>query len=159
MATPALRPELEVSLHLAVLEAARRGHPYAGLEHLLFALLHDDATAATIEAAGARADRLRRRLERYLDEELRTGAGVPIDSSTPTLAFRRAVQQAALQALRSGREEVTGAHVLVAMWDEEDSFAVHFLQEAGADRMELMRRASAGVPEAVPAGVEEDEEE
>ena len=68
MSTPALRPELEVSLHLAVLEAARRGHAYAGLEHLLFALLHDDATAAAVEAAGARPDRLRRRLERYLDE-------------------------------------------------------------------------------------------
>ena len=159
MPTPALRPELEVSLHLAVLEAARRGHPYTGLEHLLFALLHDDATAAAIEAAGARPDRLRRRVERYLDEELRSGAGVPIDNSTPTLAFRRAVQQAALQALRSGREEVTGAHVLVAMWDEEDSFAVHFLQEAGADRMELMRRASAGVPEPVPAGADDEEEE
>jgi ATP-dependent Clp protease ATP-binding subunit ClpA len=152
MSNPALRPELEVSLHLAVLEAARRGHPYAGLEHLLYALLHDDATAAAVEAAGARADRLRRRLERYLDEELRSGTGAPIDNSTPTLAFRRAVQQAALQALRSGREEVTGAHVLVAMWDEEDSFAVHFLQESGADRMELMRRASAGAAEPVPAG-------
>jgi ATP-dependent Clp protease ATP-binding subunit ClpA len=161
MSTPALRPELEVSLHLAVLEAARRGHAYAGLEHLLFALLHDDATAAAVEAAGARADRLRRRLERYLDEEMKPGAGVPLDSSSPTLGFRRAVQQAALQALRSGRDEVTGAHVLVAMWDEADSFAVHFLQEAGADRMELMRRASAApdaIPASVPAGELDDEE-
>jgi ATP-dependent Clp protease ATP-binding subunit ClpA len=161
MSTPALRPELEVSLHLAVLEAARRGHAYAGLEHLLFALLHDDATAAAVEASGARADRLRRRLERYLDEEMKPGAGVPLDSSSPTLGFRRAVQQAALQALRSGRDEVTGAHVLVAMWDEADSFAVHFLQEAGADRMELMRRASAApdsIPASVPAGEGDDEE-
>ncbi|HEX8361376.1 MAG TPA: AAA family ATPase [Longimicrobium sp.] len=163
MATPALRPELEVSLHLAVLEAARRGHAYAGLEHLLFALLHDDATAAAVEASGARADRLRRRVERYLDEEMKPGAGVPLDASSPTLGFRRAVQQAALQALRSGRDEVTGAHVLVAMWDEADSFAVHFLQESGADRMELMRRASAA-PDAAPASVpagdgDEDEEE
>ncbi|HEX8450678.1 MAG TPA: AAA family ATPase [Longimicrobium sp.] len=158
MSTPALRPELEVSLHLAVLEAARRGHAYAGLEHLLFALLHDDATASAVEAAGARPDRLRRRLERFLDEEVRSGTGVPVDNSTPTLGFHRAVQQAALQALRSGREEVTGAHVLVAMWDEEDSFAAHFLQEAGADRMELMRRASAS-PEAVPAGPAHEENE
>ena len=161
MSTPALRPELEVSLHLAVLEAARRGHAYAGLEHLLFALLHDDATAAAVEASGARADRLRRRLERYLDEQMKPGAGAPLDASAPTLGFRRAVQQAALQALRSGRDEVTGAHVLVAMWDEADSFAVHFLQEAGADRMELMRRASSTAdapPASVPAGVDADEE-
>jgi ATP-dependent Clp protease ATP-binding subunit ClpA len=160
MSSPALRPELEVSLHLAVLEAARRGHAYAGLEHLLFALLHDDATAAAVEASGARADRLRRRLERYLDEEMQ-GKGAPVDASAPTLGFRRAVQQAALQALRSGRDEVTGAHVLVAMWDEADSFAVHFLQEAGADRMELMRRASAAMdtpPASVPAGADEDDE-
>jgi ATP-dependent Clp protease ATP-binding subunit ClpA len=157
MANPALRPELEVSLHLAVLEAARRGHAYAGLEHLLFALLHDEATAAAVEAAGARTAGLRRRLERFLDEEMKPGTGAPLDASTPTLAFRRVVQQAALQALRSGRDEVTGAHVLVALWDEPDSFAAHFLQEAGADRMELMRRASA-TPEPVPAGEDEGEE-
>ena len=160
MPNPALRPELEVSLHLAVLEAARRGHAYAGLEHLLFALLHDEATAAAVEAAGARTERLRRRVERFLDEEMKPGALTPLEASTPTLAFRRVVQQAALQALRSGRDEVTGAHVLVALWDEPDSFAAHFLQEAGTDRLELMRRASsAPAPEPVPAGEGADEEE
>jgi ATP-dependent Clp protease ATP-binding subunit ClpA len=159
MPNPALRPELEVSLHLAVLEAARRGHPYAGLEHLLFALLHDDATAAAVEASGGRAERLRKRAERFLDEEMK--AGDPLEASTPTLAFRRVVQHAALQALRSGRDEVTGAHVIVAMWDEDDAFAVHFLDEAGADRLELMRRASStdAAPTGVPAGAFDDEDE
>ena len=65
---PALAPELEVALHLAVLEAARRGHAYAGLEHLLFALLLDESTASALDAAGARSATLRRRVERYLDE-------------------------------------------------------------------------------------------
>ncbi|HEU4561708.1 MAG TPA: ATP-dependent Clp protease ATP-binding subunit ClpA [Longimicrobium sp.] len=162
MSSPALRPELEISLHLAVLEAARRGQAYAGLEHLLFALLHDDATAAVVRAAGADVELLKRRLDRFLTEEVKAATSAPLDSATPTLAFRRVVQEAALQVLRSGREEVTGGHVLVALYDQEDSFAVHFLEDAGVDRLAMTRavshggeaRASTGVarPIAVPAG-------
>jgi ATP-dependent Clp protease ATP-binding subunit ClpA len=171
MSSPALRPELEISLHLAVLEAARRGQAYAGLEHLLFALLHDDGTAAVVRAAGADVELLKRRLDRFLTEEVKAATSAPLDSSTPTLAFRRVVQEAALQVLRSGREEVTGGHVLVALYDQEDSFAVHFLEDAGVDRLAMTRavshggegRTSTGVarPVAVPAGapVDEDDDE
>ncbi|HEX5727393.1 MAG TPA: AAA family ATPase [Longimicrobiaceae bacterium] len=163
MANPALRPELEISLHLAVLEAARRGHALAGLEHLLFALLHDADTAAAVAACGADVERLKRRADRFLAEEV-GGAREPLDTSTPTLAFRRVVQQAALQVLHAGRDEVTGAHVLIAFWDEPDAFAVHFLEEAGATRLGLMQhvshegpRGSTGVvrrPAEVGAGAE-----
>ncbi|HEU0014797.1 MAG TPA: AAA family ATPase, partial [Longimicrobium sp.] len=164
MSKPALRPELEVSLHLAMLEAARRGHAYAGLEHLLFALLHDDDTAAAVRRAGADVTRLKDRLDRFLADELQGGEAR--DTSVPTLAFQRAVQQAALQVMRSGREQVTGAHVLVEMWDEQDSFAIHFLEEAGASRVALMREASDAAPGAgavptprrVPAGEDGEDE-
>ena len=162
MSQPALRPELEMSLHLAVMDAARRGHAYAGLEHLLMALLHDDDTAEAVRRAGADVERLRARLERFLAEQIQTGAE-PRDTSSPTLAFRRVVQEAVLQGYRSGRAEVTGAHVLVAMFDEDDSFAVHFLAEQGVDKLSLMRIASNGTaPEgaqAVPAGVDGEEAE
>ncbi|HEX8904301.1 MAG TPA: Clp protease N-terminal domain-containing protein, partial [Longimicrobiaceae bacterium] len=124
MSSPALRPELEISLHLAVLEAARRGQAYAGLEHLLFALLHDEATAQAVASAGADLERLKRRIDTFLSEEIKPAHDGPQDSATPTLAFRRVVQEAALQVLRSGREEVTGAHVLVALFAEDESFAV-----------------------------------
>jgi ATP-dependent Clp protease ATP-binding subunit ClpA len=162
MSNPALRPELEVTLRLAVLEAARRGHEMAGLEHLLFALLHDAGTMAAVERCGVATERLRARLDRYLDEEL---DAVPSDGSTEpvlTLAFRRVVQQAALQVLRAGKDEVAGAHVVVAMWDEPDSYAVHFMEEAGLTRLALLRSVSHGdadgEPVRAPAGGVPDEE-
>jgi ATP-dependent Clp protease ATP-binding subunit ClpA len=160
MPQPALRPELEISLQLAVLDAARRGHAYAGLEHLLFALLQDDGTAAALRRAGADVDRLGSRLERFLSEQIQSGDG-PRDTSTPTLAFRRVVQDAVLQVYRSGRDEVTGSHVLVSMFDESESFAVHFLGESGADRLRLMQAASdprSAEPEPAGAGGGEAEE-
>jgi ATP-dependent Clp protease ATP-binding subunit ClpA len=140
MSHPELRPELEISLHLAVKEAARRGHAYAGLEHLLFALVHDEDTAAVLGRAGADVPALKRRLEAFLDEM--EGGGEPLEQSAPTLAFRRVVQEAALQVLRSGREAVTGAHVVVAIGAEVESFAAHFLDDAGTARLALMREAS-----------------
>ncbi|HEV7586751.1 MAG TPA: AAA family ATPase, partial [Longimicrobium sp.] len=165
MSTPALRPELEISLHLAVLEAARRGHAYAGLEHLLFALLHDDATAATVSAAGADVESLKRRVDRFL-ADLKRAFTTPLDTASPTLAFRRVVQEAALQVMRSGREEVTGSHVLAALFGEEDAFAVHFLEAEGLDRLAVLRaishgrgRPSTGVTRVeVPAGAEAEED-
>ncbi|HEV2148317.1 MAG TPA: ATP-dependent Clp protease ATP-binding subunit ClpA [Longimicrobiaceae bacterium] len=165
MPNPALRPELEVTLRLAVLEAARRGHEMAGLEHLLFALLHDSGTAAAVERCGVGTERLKARLDRYLGEEV--DAVAPDGSTEPvlTLAFRRVVQQAALQVLRAGKDEVAGPHVVVAMWDEPDSYAVHFLEEAGLTRLALLRAVSHGgvddEPVRAPAGpaAEEDGEE
>jgi ATP-dependent Clp protease ATP-binding subunit ClpA len=169
MSSSTLRPELEISLHLAVFEAARRGHAYAGLEHLLFALLHDDATAEVVRAAGADVERVRRRLDRFLNEEVKAAASAPRDSAEPTLAFSRVVQEAALQVLRSGRSEVTGGHVLVALYGQEDSFAVHFLEDAGVTRLAMTRavahggqgRPATGVarPATVPAGGGLDDED
>ncbi len=160
MSNPALRPELEVTLRLAVLEAARRSHEMAGLEHLLFALLHDSATAATVERCGVGVERLRTRLDRYLDEEVDAHGDEGVEPVL-TLAFRRVVQQAALQVLRAGKDEVSGPHVVVALWDEPDSYAVHFMEEEGLTRLALVRALSHGGPEdaKAPAGTAEEEEE
>ncbi|HEX2094486.1 MAG TPA: Clp protease N-terminal domain-containing protein, partial [Longimicrobiaceae bacterium] len=163
MPNPALRPELEVTLRLAVLEAARRRHEMAGLEHLLFALLHDARTADVVERSGADVGRLRARLDRFLDQEVEPTPGDDTGEPVLTLAFRRVVQQAALQVLRAGRDEVSGAHVVIALWDEPDSFAVHFLEEAGLTRLALMRSVSHGAadraPVPVPAGKDPEAEE
>ncbi|MDP9349469.1 MAG: ATP-dependent Clp protease ATP-binding subunit ClpA [Gemmatimonadota bacterium] len=151
MPNPALRPELEVTLRLAFLEAARRHHEMAGLEHLLYALLHDDFTAADLERCGADVERLKARLDHFLETEIDTLPGGEEGEPTLTLAFGRVVQQAALQVLRAGKDEVTGSHVVVALWDEPDSFAVYFLQEAGLTRLDVMRQLSHG--EGATAGV------
>jgi ATP-dependent Clp protease ATP-binding subunit ClpA len=144
MPTPTLRPELEITLRLALMDAARRGHRLAGLEHLLHALLHDAPAVAVLAGCGADVERLRRRVDRYLDEE-EVGPAAEEDAggeATPTLAFQRVVREAVLQVLRSAREEVTGAHVLAALWGEADSFAVHFLEEAGVARVDVLRQIS-----------------
>ncbi|MDB4949607.1 MAG: ATPase, partial [Gemmatimonadetes bacterium] len=148
MSTPTRRPELEITLRLAKMDAARRGHGLAGLEHLLFALLHEDPAVAVLRGAGADVDRLRGRVDRWLDEE---EASPPADGdeadeveAAPTLAFRRVVREAVLQVIRSGRGEVGGPHVLAALWDEADSFAVHFLEEAGVTRVAVLREISHG---------------
>jgi ATP-dependent Clp protease ATP-binding subunit ClpA len=151
MPNPALRPELEVTLRLAVLEAARRRHEMAGLEHLLYALLHDAFTAADLVRCGADVERLKARLDHFLDTEIDVLPGGEEGEPTLTLAFRRVVQQAALQVLRAGKDEVTGSHVVVALWDEPESFAVYFLQEAGLTRLDVIRQLSHG--EGPTAGV------
>jgi ATP-dependent Clp protease ATP-binding subunit ClpA len=142
MAHPVLRPELEISLQLAVLEATRRRHELTSVEHLLYALLHDDATSQAVAWAGADLDQLRSRLDLFLETDIeRLPEGRDLEPG-PTLGFRRVVQQAVLQVMRSGKEEVSGAHVVIAMWEEADSFAVHFLEDEGVTRISLMQYVS-----------------
>jgi ATP-dependent Clp protease ATP-binding subunit ClpA len=145
-----LRPELEISLQLALLEATRRRHEFATLEHLLYALLHDDDTADAVRRCGADADRLRLRLDRFLDEEVEP---LPEDEDvqpSPTLAFRRVVHEAVLQVVRSGKEEVTGTHVVIALWNEPDAFAVHFLEEMGVSKLAVMQYLAHGITSDAP---------
>lgn len=144
MSSPALRPELEISLQLAVLEAARRDHEYVALEHLLYALLHDAATADALRACGATVEAVKERLNRYLCQEMESLPQHASADPTPTLAFRRVVQRAVLQVLRAGKEEVTGTHVVIAMWEEEDAFAVELLEGAGLTRLAVMQHLAHG---------------
>jgi ATP-dependent Clp protease ATP-binding subunit ClpA len=164
---PHLRPEVEVSLQLALLEAGRRRHELAGLEHLLFALLHDEATERGLKACGARVGALRVRLERFLADEVEALPEEAEAQPAPTLAFQRVVREAVLQVVRAGKDEVTPLHVVASLWNEPDAFAVHFLEQEGLTRLALLRYLSHGIgaesgdaPPAsasVPAGEEAEE--
>ncbi len=145
-----LSPELQLSLSAALMEAAQRGHEYAGLEHLLFSLLEDGVTRRALRRAGADVSALRRRLERFLDEELdRLPEGERGEPST-TLAFQRVLARAVAQRQGAGKDEVAGPDVVVSMYAEPESFAVYFLEEEGVTRLELVTFLAHGVTEIDP---------
>src|SRR5690606_34878634 len=131
MSEPVLRPEVEVSIQLALYEAARRRHELAGLEHLLFALLHDDETTEGLRQCGAAVSALIARVRDFLDHEVEPVPGDEQVNPLPTLAFQRVVRDAVFQVMRAGRSEVSGLHLVAALWGEPDAFATHFLEGAG----------------------------
>jgi ATP-dependent Clp protease ATP-binding subunit ClpA len=148
MPSPTLQPELEISIQLAVMEAVRRRHEFASLEHLLYALLHDEATAKALERCGADLHAIGRELDRFLSEELEAGSESEKPEATPTLAFRRVVQNAVLQVLRAGKAEVSGLHVVAALWEEADSYAVYLLERAGLTRLTVVQHLAHGAASA-----------
>jgi ATP-dependent Clp protease ATP-binding subunit ClpA len=152
MSEPVLRPEVEVSIQLALYEAARRRHEFAGLEHLLFALLHDEETADGLRQCGAAIPELVARIRAFLDE-LEEVPGDDAVNPLPTLAFQRVVRDAVFQVMRAGRTEVSGLHLVAALWGEPDAFATHFLEDAGLTRLALLKHISHGRPGAGTRGV------
>ncbi|MEE4349982.1 MAG: ATP-dependent Clp protease ATP-binding subunit ClpA [Pacificimonas sp.] len=158
---PAFSRELENTLHNALAEASRRNHEYATLEHLLFALLGDSHASAVIRACGVDPDVLTEQLAEYLDSELealRTGESI---DPNPTAGFQRVVQRAILHVQSSGRDEVTGANVLVALFSERESHAVYFLQQQDMTRLDAVSYLSHGIAKSgggesrAPEGTEE----
>jgi ATP-dependent Clp protease ATP-binding subunit ClpA len=144
MSTPVLMREVEIALQLALLEAARRRHEFAGLEHLLHALLHDEATAAGLRASGADVPGLTARLGGFLDEQIERVRGSEEVAPSATLAFQRVVRAAVVQVLRAGKSQVSGLHIVAAMWDEPETFATHFLEESGITRLAVLRYLAHG---------------
>jgi ATP-dependent Clp protease ATP-binding subunit ClpA len=142
---PSFTRELEKTLHNALAEAARRTHEYATLEHLLMALTSDSHALAVLKACSVDLDELQGQLARYLDTEL---AALKADASvdpSPTAGFQRVVQRAILHVQSSGREEVTGANVLVALFSERESHAVFFLQQQDMTRLDAVSYISHGI--------------
>ena len=142
---PSFTRELEHSLHNALAEASRRHHEYATLEHLLLALVGDAHASAVMRACGADTDELATNVTKYLDNELsalKTDASV---DPAPTAGFQRVVQRAILHVQSSGREEVTGANVLVALFSERESHAVYFLQQQDMTRLDAVSFISHGI--------------
>ena len=142
---PSFARELEQTLHNALGEASKRRHEYATLEHLLIALIDDEHASKVMSACGVNRDELRATVKQYLDAEL--GALVA-DSGTdpsPTSGFQRVVQRAILHVQSSGRDEVTGANVLVALFSERESYAVYFLQQQDMSRLDAVTYISHGV--------------
>ena len=143
---------LEQTLHRALSLAGAKKHEFATLEHLLFALTEDQDAIAVLRACNVDVEKLRQRVGAFIDEELRgLVVSIPQDAK-PTLSFQRAVQRALFHVQSSGREEVTGANVLVAIFSERESHAVHFLQEQDMTRLDAVSYISHGVAKAPGKG-------
>lgn len=159
-----LSRNLEQTLHRALAAANARNHEYATLEHLLLALTDDQDAMAVLRSCGISLPDLREQLEQYLEQELGylTSEG---EEAKPTTAFQRVLQRAAIHVQSSGREEVTGANVLVALFSERESHAVYFLQEQDMTRFDAVNYISHGIAKVpgqadatkTPRGAEEDQ--
>src|SRR3954453_5049847 len=137
--------ELEVSLHMAFVEARQKRHEFITVEHLLLALLDNPTAAEVLRACGANMDELRKNLSQHIAEQTpRIAADREVDTQ-PTLGFQRVIQRAILHVQSSGKKEVTGANVLVAIFGEKDSHAVYFLQQQGIARLDVVNYISHGI--------------
>src|ERR671933_819495 len=153
--------ELEVSLHMAFVEARQKRHEFITVEHLLLALLDNPTAAEVLRACGANMDELRKNLTQHIAEQTpRIAADREVDTQ-PTLGFQRVIQRAILHVQSSGKKEVTGANVLVAIFGEKDSHAVYFLHQKGVTRLDVVNYISHGiskVPQAQQSKTESDSE-
>src|SRR5271156_4231729 len=140
-----LSRNLEKSLHRALAYANERRHEYATLEHLLLSLTEDQDAVAVLRACTVDPDKLRRDLLNYVDNALASLVSAHVEDAKPTASFQRVLQRAAIHVQSSGREEVTGANVLVAMFAERESHAVYFLQEQEMTRFDAVNYISHGI--------------
>jgi ATP-dependent Clp protease ATP-binding subunit ClpA len=140
-----LSHSLEQSLHRALSQARLRNHEYAMLEHLLLALLEDKDASAVLRACNIDIETLRHQLINYLDSELGDLEIFVENDPKPTAVFQRVLQRAAIHVQSSGREEVSGANVLVAMFHERESHAVYFLERQEMTRLDAIKYISHGI--------------
>ena len=143
--------ELEVSLHMAFVEARQKRHEFITVEHLLLALLDNPSAAETLRACGGNVDQLRRDLGKFIVEHTPTVDGTEDIDTQPTLGFQRVIQRAILHVQSSGKKEVNGANVLVAIFGEKDSHAVYYLQKQGITRLDVVNFISHGVSKVPPS--------
>ncbi|HMX16000.1 MAG TPA: ATP-dependent Clp protease ATP-binding subunit ClpA [Rhodocyclaceae bacterium] len=149
--------ELEVSLHMAFVEARQKRHEFITVEHLLLALLDNPSAAEVLRACAANIEDLRRELTNFVNEHTPTVSGSQEIDTQPTLGFQRVIQRAILHVQSSGKKEVTGANVLVAIYGEKDSHAVYFLQRQGVSRLDVVNFISHGITK-TPQGTGKPEE-
>jgi len=137
--------ELEVSLHMAFMDARQKRHELITVEHLLLAMIDNPTAAEVLRACGAKLEVLRTELNQYIEEHTPTVIGQDEVDTQPTLGFQRVIQRAMLHVQSSGKKEVTGANVLVAIFGEKDSHAVFFLHQQGITRLDIVNFISHGV--------------
>ncbi|WP_095012224.1 ATP-dependent Clp protease ATP-binding subunit ClpA [Tsuneonella mangrovi] len=142
---PSFAQSLERTLHSAIDAARERRHEYATLEHLLLALIDDEDAAAVMAACGVDLAELGDVVRRYLDEECRQIEVGESSEPQPTAGFQRVIQRAILHVQSSGKDTVTGANVLVALFSERDSYAVYFLQQQDMSRLDAVSYISHGI--------------
>ena len=147
-----LSRNLEQSLHRALAHATERQHEYATLEHLLLSLAEDQDAVAVLRACNVDVDRLKRELTEFIDGSLADLINPRAGEPKPTAGFQRVVQRAAIHVQSSGREEVTGANVIVALFSERESHAVYFLQIQDMTRLDAVNYISHGVAKAPGRG-------
>jgi ATP-dependent Clp protease ATP-binding subunit ClpA len=137
--------ELEVSLHMAFMDARQKRHELITVEHLLLAMIDNPTAAEVLRACGAKLEVLRTELNQYIEEHTPTVIGQDEVDTQPTLGFQRVIQRAMLHVQSSGKKEVTGANILVAIYGEKDSHAVFFLHQQGITRLDVVNYISHGV--------------
>ena len=142
---PSFAPALETTLHNALTHASERHHEYATLEHLLLALVDDEHAAKVMQACGVELGELADAVTQYLDHELDSLKVEGQSDPSPTSGFQRVVQRAILHVQSSGKDEVTGANVLVALFSERESYAVYFLEQQDMSRLDAVSYISHGV--------------
>ena len=144
--------ELEVSLHMAFVEARQQRHEFITVEHLLMALLDNPSAAEVLRACSANIDDLRKSLAGFIKENTPTVAGSDEVDTQPTLGFQRVIQRAIMhvQSTGSGKKEVTGANVLVAIFGEKDSHAVYYLHQQGVTRLDVVNFIAHGIKKSEP---------
>ncbi len=142
---PSFAQSLEKTLHAALQNATERRHEYATLEHLLLALVDDTEAAAVMTACGVELGELGNVVRQYLDQEYQSLRTEDETDPQPTAGFQRVIQRAILHVQSSGKDTVTGANVLVALFSERDSYAVYFLQQQDMSRLDAVSYISHGI--------------
>jgi ATP-dependent Clp protease ATP-binding subunit ClpA len=137
--------DLEISLNLAVSEAARRGHEYVTIEHILFALLQNDSAIKAIRACGGSVEVTRGKLEDFFSEHIPSGILRPGQMPQPTVGFQRVIQRAAQHVRSAGKDRIRGENILISMFSERDSFAVYILQQQNITRFDVINYVSHGL--------------
>ena len=144
--------ELEVSLHMAFVEARQQRHEFITVEHLLLALLDNPSAAEVLRACSANIDDLRKSLTNFIKDNTPQVAGSDDVDTQPTLGFQRVIQRAIMhvQSTGNGKKEVTGANVLVAIFGEKDSHAVYYLHQQGVTRLDVVNFIAHGIKKSDP---------
>ena len=151
--------ELEMSLHTAFVEARHKRHEFITVEHLLLALLDNPSAQEVLKACAAKVDDLRKSLTEFIEQHTPIVAGDGEVNTQPTLGFQRVIQRAILHVQSSGKKEVMGANVMVAIYGEKDSHAVYYLHQQGVSRLDVVNFISHGISKAAPQGAEKPEAE
>ena len=137
--------ELEVSLHMAFMDARRKRHEFISVEHLLLAMIDNPSAADVLRACGAHLDQLKKQLTDFVNDHTPTVPGEQDVETQPTLGFQRVIQRAILHVQSSGKKEVTGANILVAIFGEKDSHSVYYLHQQGISRLDVVNFISHGI--------------
>ena len=146
--------ELEVSLHLAFVEARQKRHEFITVEHLLLAMLDNPSASQVLVACGADIEELRTTLTKFIDTNTPVLPGNSEADTQPTVGFQRVIQRAILHVQSTNKKEVNGANILVALFGEKDSHAVYFLNQRNITRLDVVNYIAHGINKTAPAGAQ-----